>query len=102
MSYISEEEKTDQGGFRISAKADLLALVCGVHMYYCEFVTFPLVFWVRCGTLLYRFLIFALLLTFICIKEWEFAVLILSHFCLTHFSRMEFPIVINWTIPFPF
>ena len=25
---------------------DLLALVCGV---YCEFVTFPLVIWVRCG-----------------------------------------------------
>ena len=29
----------------------------------CEFVTFPLVSWVRCGTLLYRFLIFASLLT---------------------------------------
>ena len=28
-----------------------------------EFVTFPLVSWVRCGTLLYRFLIFAPLLT---------------------------------------
>ena len=27
--------------------ADLLDLVCGV---YCEFVTFPLVSWVRCGT----------------------------------------------------
>ena len=27
--------------------ADLLALVCGVL---CEFVTFPLVSWVRCGT----------------------------------------------------
>ena len=27
--------------------ADLLALVCGVK---CEFVTFPLVSWVRCGT----------------------------------------------------
>ena len=26
---------------------DLLALVCGVC---CEFVTFPLVSWVRCGT----------------------------------------------------
>ena len=26
---------------------DLLALVCGV---FCEFVTFPLVSWVRCGT----------------------------------------------------
>ena len=41
-------------------RADILALVCGV---YCEFVTFPLVSWVRCGTLLYRFLIFAPLLT---------------------------------------
>ena len=29
----------------------------------CEFVTFPLVAWVRCGTGLYRFLIFAPLLT---------------------------------------
>ena len=28
-------------------RTDLLALVCGV---YCEFVTFPLVSWVRCGT----------------------------------------------------
>ena len=41
-------------------RADLLALVCGVC---CEFVTFPLVSWVRCGTWLYRFLIFAPLLT---------------------------------------
>ena len=40
---------------------DFLALVCGV----CEFVTFPLVSWVRCGTWLYRFLIFAPLLTFL-------------------------------------
>ena len=39
--------------------ADLLAFVCGV---FCEFVTFPLVSWVRCGTWLYRFLIFATLL----------------------------------------
>ena len=29
----------------------------------CEFVTFPLISWVRCGTWLYRFLIFAPLLT---------------------------------------
>ena len=42
-------------------RADLLALVCGI---YCEFVTFPLVSWVRCGTRLYRFLIFAPLLTY--------------------------------------
>ena len=35
----------------------------------CEFVTFPLVSWVRCGTWLYRFLIFAPLLT--SIMEWE-------------------------------
>ena len=26
---------------------------------YCEFVNFPLVSWVRCGTCLYRFMIFA-------------------------------------------
>ena len=32
---------------------------------YCKFVTFPLVSWVRCGTWLYRFLIFAPLLAFI-------------------------------------
>ena len=32
-------------------------------VYNCEFVTFPLVSWVRCGTCLYRFLIFAPLLT---------------------------------------
>ena len=31
----------------------------------CEFVTFPLVSWVRCGTGLYPFLIFAPLLTFL-------------------------------------
>ena len=43
-------------------RADLLALVCGV---FCEFVTFPLVSWVRCGTWLYRFLIFATLLTLV-------------------------------------
>ena len=30
----------------------------------CEFVTFPLVSWVRCGTRLYRFLTFAPLFTF--------------------------------------
>ena len=30
----------------------------------CEFVTFSLISWVRCGTRLYRFLIFAPLLTF--------------------------------------
>ena len=30
----------------------------------CEFVTFPLVSWVRCGTWLYQFLIFAPLLPF--------------------------------------
>ena len=35
-------------GFHLTEfRADLLALVCGV---FCEFVTFPLVSWVRCGT----------------------------------------------------
>ena len=33
------------------------------------FVTFPLISWVRCGTWLYRFLIFALLLTFMQTKH---------------------------------
>ena len=47
-------------------RADLLAFVCGV---FCEFVTFPLVSWVRCGTWLYRFLIFAPLLTLIALYE---------------------------------
>ena len=42
-------------------RADLLALVCGV---YYEYVTFLLVSWVSCGTWLYRFLIFAPLLTY--------------------------------------
>ena len=32
-------------------------------VYNCEFVPLPLVSWVRCGTLLYRFLVFAPLLT---------------------------------------
>ena len=45
-------------------RADLLALVCDVLLWDCyfpyfEIVTFPLVSWVRCGTWLYRFLIFA-------------------------------------------
>ena len=41
-------------------RTNLLALVCGVRF---AFVTFLLVSWVRCGTSLYRFLIFAPLLT---------------------------------------
>ena len=36
----------------------------------CEFVTFPLVSWVRDGTWLYRFLIFAPLLTESLIEQW--------------------------------
>ena len=35
----------------------------------CEFVTFPLVSLVRCGTLLYRFLIFASLLSLMVTKS---------------------------------
>ena len=49
-------------GRLLGGGAGLLALVCGV---FCGFVAFPLVSWVRCGTWLYRFLIFAPLLTFI-------------------------------------
>ena len=33
-------------------------------MSFCDVVTFPLVPWVKCGASLYRFLIFALFLTF--------------------------------------
>ena len=54
-------------------RADLLALVCGV---FCEFVTFPLVSWVRCGTWLYQFLIFATLL--------------LCHIHITRFISVDF------------
>ena len=36
----------------------------------CAFVTFPLVSWVRCGTWLYRFLIFAPLLTLGICDHW--------------------------------
>ena len=39
-------------------------------VYNCEYVTFPLVSWVRCGTWLYRFLIFAPLLTFYRRTNW--------------------------------
>ena len=63
-------------------RADLLALVCGV---FCEFVTFPLVSWVRCGTWLYRFLIFAPLLTLIQIRR---KVMSCYHFQL-HCSRRQ-------------
>ena len=45
------------------ARADLLNWLSFV-VSNCEFVTFPLVSWVRCGTWLYRFLIFVPLLTF--------------------------------------
>ena len=43
-NHLVEEERDGVEGWE---RADLLALVCGV---YCEFVTFPLVYWVRCGT----------------------------------------------------
>ena len=46
-------------------RTDLLALAwLSFVVSNCEFVTFPLVSWVRCGTWLYRFLIFAPLLTY--------------------------------------
>ena len=56
----ADPESFFQMGVTCWERADHLALVCGV---FCEFVTFPLVSWVRCGTWLYRFLIFATLLT---------------------------------------
>ena len=58
---FAHNTQSSWGGGGGGGGAGLLALVCGV---FCEFVTFPLVSWVRCGTWLYRFLIFATLLTF--------------------------------------
>ena len=48
-------------------------------VYNCEFVTFPLVSWVRCGTWLYRFLIFAPLLTFMLFTNLSYTILTLIH-----------------------
>ena len=36
----------------------------------CKFITFPLVFWFRCGTWLYRFLTFAPLLSLLCFNSY--------------------------------
>ena len=44
----------------------------------CEFVTLQLVSWVRCGTGLYRFLIFAPLLTMQLIRQQHEIILILQ------------------------
>ena len=49
----------------------------------CEFVTFPLVSWVRCGTWLYRFLIFAPLLTLLFIVTPIVCICNCSMFCCT-------------------
>ena len=70
-------------------RADLLALVCGV---YCEFVTFPLVSWVRCGTWLYRFQIFAPLLTFVIWLfnyEWHFSTFIFIQVLATRYRILK-------------
>ena len=40
-----------------------LASWLSIVMSNCNVITFPLVSWVRCGAILYRFLIFALFLT---------------------------------------
>ena len=70
-------------------RADLLALVCGV---YCEFVTFPLVSWVRCGTWLYRFLIVAPLLTLIDFKLSDVVLIMLMN---VKYQQIVFIILIN-------
>ena len=44
---INSTQKRKKPHSQSRHRTDLLALVCGV---YCEFVTFPLVSWVRCGT----------------------------------------------------
>ena len=53
----------------------------------CEFVTFPLLSWVRCGTWLYRFLIFAPLLTLISVSHFLF-----PYFCF-HSCLLFLPIL---------
>ena len=51
-------------------RADLLAL--WFVTFYCDFVTFHVVSWVRCGAGLYRFLIFALILIVTASVLWLF------------------------------
>ena len=46
ITLTESDEETDTAD-EFWERADLLALVCDV---FCEFVTFPLVSWVRCGT----------------------------------------------------
>ena len=75
-------------------RADLLALVCVV---YYEFVTFLLVSWVRCGTWLYWFLIFAPLLTLII--PWRHHLCIYKSLIrekLSKFSKLSFCQKINF------
>ena len=54
---------------------------------YCEFVTFPLVSWVRCGTWLYQFLIFAPLLTLINIRFCQRYIMQIHNFLMQLRSR---------------
>ena len=82
-------------------RADLLALVCGV---FCEFVTFPLVSWVRCGIWLYRFLIFATLLTLLDLGYWHLHVRIPNSwsifFQLWSYKRIISPFTSLWHLCF--
>ena len=56
--------------FRSPAEKGLTSWLSSV-MSICEVVLIPLVYWVRCGALLYRFLIFALFLTLISLKKYN-------------------------------
>ena len=59
-------------------------------VYSCEFVTFRLVSWVRCGTRLYRFLIFAPFVLVINIKMPTIVRRILAHICQIEWNLISF------------
>ena len=70
-------------------------------VYNCEFVTFPLVSWVRCCAWLYRFLIFEPLITFKGFYyKWTWR---LSCSCdQEHLNKLVFPILRNLHMKFEF
>ena len=66
----------------------------------CEFVTFPLVSWVRCGTWLYRFLIFAPLLTSIWGKKQTKKSVVFTNFYLLVYQSNSQNLVLIKFLPF--
>ena len=77
MTYLPHRQGPGLGlcaqnvGYHVAAFVILLNLICNMTMFWklnydlltYDLVTFPLVSWVKCGIWLYRFLIFASLLT---------------------------------------